>query len=167
MPEIKEEKGKQAAVEGFANEHIVVGLLMKKFQNVSLVDLPLSPYDIIIVLPDDGKEKIIRAQVKTSSKQISFTGGSRGGVDREYKSSAKTYIQSSKTADVVIGVKALNNNTFDLYFVPTVLIEILDQKSISLKKIPFLKNNYDILEKCQDSDYVLEFVTEKGLLKNK
>ena len=167
MLEVKEEKGKQAAVEGFANEHIVVGLLMKKFQNVSLVDLPLSPYDIIIVLPDDGKEKIIRAQVKTSAKQISFTGGSRGGVDREYKSSAKTYIQSSKTADVVIGVKALNNNTFDLYFVPTVLIEILDQKSISLKKIPFLKNNYDILEKCQDSDYVLEFVTEKGLLKNK
>jgi hypothetical protein len=43
------EKGKQASVDGFAHEHIVAGILMKKFQNVSLVDLPLSPYDIIIV----------------------------------------------------------------------------------------------------------------------
>ena len=40
-------RGLQASVEGFAHEHIVAGILMKKFQNVSLVDLPLSPYDII------------------------------------------------------------------------------------------------------------------------
>ena len=44
-----EERGRQASVDGFAHEHIVVGILMKKYQNVSLVDLPLSPYDIIIV----------------------------------------------------------------------------------------------------------------------
>ena len=45
----KEKKGKQASVDGFAHEHIAVGILMKRYQNVSLVDLPLSPYDIIIV----------------------------------------------------------------------------------------------------------------------
>ncbi|MDJ0845415.1 hypothetical protein [Crocosphaera sp.] len=44
-----EDRGRKAAVEGIANEHIVVGLLMKRYQNVSLVDLPLSTYDIIIV----------------------------------------------------------------------------------------------------------------------
>ncbi len=43
------ERGKQASVDGFAHEHIAAGILMKKYQNVSLVDLPLSPYDIIIV----------------------------------------------------------------------------------------------------------------------
>ncbi|MDO8691294.1 MAG: hypothetical protein Q7R39_15010, partial [Dehalococcoidia bacterium] len=47
----------------------------------SLVDLPLSPYDIIIVIKDsDGKENIIRAQIKTATDGISFAGGTRGGV---------------------------------------------------------------------------------------
>lgn len=75
-----EKRGKQASVEGFANEHIAAGILMKKYQNVSLVDLPLSPYDIIIVFKEeDGTENIIRAQVKTATKSISFVGGVRGG----------------------------------------------------------------------------------------
>lgn len=53
---------------------------MKRYQNVSLVDLPLSPYDIIIVFKQpDGKEDILRAQVKTARNAISFTGGTRGG----------------------------------------------------------------------------------------
>lgn len=37
---ITAERGRQASVDGFAHEHIVVGILMKKYQNVSLVDLP-------------------------------------------------------------------------------------------------------------------------------
>ncbi|MDE0556513.1 MAG: hypothetical protein OXI24_20055 [Candidatus Poribacteria bacterium] len=81
------ERGRQASVDGFAHEHIAAGILMKRYQNVSLVDLPLSPYDIIIVFKKtDGSEDIIRAQVKTATRSISFTGGARGGVDREYKS---------------------------------------------------------------------------------
>ena len=49
---LREESGRQAAVDGFAHEHIAAGLLMKKYQNVSLVDLPLSTFDIIIVIED-------------------------------------------------------------------------------------------------------------------
>jgi len=30
----KAKKGKQASIEGFAHEHIVAGILMKKLQNV-------------------------------------------------------------------------------------------------------------------------------------
>lgn len=87
-----EERGRQASVDGFAHEHIVVGILMKKYQNVSVVDLPLSPDDIIIVRKDeDDTEDIIRAQVKTAKNSVSFIGGARGGVDREYKSGVKTY----------------------------------------------------------------------------
>lgn len=66
-----QEKGRQASVDGFAHEHIVVGILMKKYQNVSLVDLPLSTYDIIIVRKENGTEDIIRVQVKTA-KKINF-----------------------------------------------------------------------------------------------
>ena len=76
-----EKRGRKASVNGFAHEHIVVGILMKKYQNVSLVDLPLSPYGIIIVFKDqEGFEIIIRAQVKTAKRSISFVGGTRGGV---------------------------------------------------------------------------------------
>ncbi len=77
---------------------------MKRYGNVSLVDLPLSPYDIVIVYKQDQGEDIVRAQVKTARSSISFTGGTRGGVDRTYKSGIKTYTQSTETCDVVIGL---------------------------------------------------------------
>ena len=160
-------RGRQASIDGFANEHIVVGLLMKKYQNVSLVDLPLSPYDIIIVMKNDkDEESIIRAQVKTASKSISFTGGTRGGKDRAYKSGIKTYRQSTLTSDVVIGIKALPNDSFDLYFIPTILVELLNQGSIALNRIPDFKNNYCILEMCKNRKHILDYAFKVGLLKN-
>ena len=160
-----EERGRQASVDGFAHEHIAAGILMKRYQNVSLVDLPLSPYDIIVVLrkPDDS-EDIIRAQVKTAKQSVPFTGGGRGGVDREYKSGVKTYTQSTTTSDVVIGVHPAGNNTFELYFVPTVLIEELNQKSISINNIQHLKENYFILENCKDRKVIIDKCREYGIL---
>lgn len=160
-----EDKGRQASIEGFANEHIVAGLLMKKYQNVSLVDLPLSPYDVIIVRKlETGKEDIIRAQVKTARTSISFTGGTRGGVDREYKSDVKTYTQSPKTSDVIIGLKPLDNGAFDMYFVPTILIAIWGTKSKGLGIIEPLKNNYGILENCKNKDLIFKKCKEYGII---
>lgn len=160
-----EDKGRQASIEGFANEHIVAGLLMKKYQNVSLVDLPLSPYDIIIVRKlKDGSEDIIRAQVKTARTSVSFTGGTRGGVDREYKSGVKTYTQSPETSDVIIGLKPLANDAFDMYFVPTILIAIWGTKSKGLGTIEPLKNNYYILENCKNEELILKKCEEYGII---
>lgn len=162
------ERGKQASVDGFAHEHIAAGILMKKYQNVSLVDLPLSPYDIIIVRKAaDNSEDIIRAQVKTATQSVPFTGGGRGGVDRTYKSDVKTYTQSTATSDVVIGVHPIDNNTFELYFVPTILIEELNQKSISINKIKDLKENYAILENCKNRKVVIDKCREYGILSSK
>jgi len=161
----KEDRGRQASVDGFAHEHIVVGILMKKYQNVSLVDLPLSPYDIIIVFKEkDGTENIIRAQVKTATKSINFVGGSRGGVDRIYKSGIKEYIQSTVYSDVIIGIHPSGKDSFELYFVPTLLVEELNQKSISINKIEKLKNNYYILENCKDRDSVIKECKKFGIL---
>jgi len=160
------EKGKQAAISGFAHEHMVVGVLMKRYQNVSLVDLPLSTYDIIIVRKKQkGKEDIIRAQVKTASKSISFTGGTRGGVDRTYKSGVKKYKQSTKTSDVVIGIHPVTKYSFDLYFVPTCMIETMKQQSISLSKIAKLKDNYTILENCKDKRFIKGKFSQYGIIK--
>jgi hypothetical protein len=161
-----EERGRQASIDGFAHEHMVCGILMKRYQNVSLVDLPLSPYDIIIVFKNERNEEIIiRAQVKTARTSISFTGGTRGGVDREYKSGVKTYTQSTKTSDVVIGYKPISEDQFELYFVPTILIEQWKSKSKSLNILSSLKNNYEILEHCKDKNFILEKAKEFGLIK--
>ena len=164
------ERGREAAAKGFAHEHIVAGILMKRYQNVSLVDLPLSKYDLIIVpkLTENGMEETIRAQVKTVSPScsISFTGGGRAGVDRTYKSDVKTYVQSPKTSDVVIGIQQASNGHFDLYFVPTILIEKLGQKSISINKIQALKNNSDILENCKNHAHILSKCAEYGIIKS-
>ena len=160
-----EERGRQASVDGFAHEHIAAGILMKRYQNVSLVDLPLSPYDIIIVRKTaDDSEDIIRVQVKTAKQSVPFTGGGRGGVDREYKSDVKTYTQSTVTSDVVIGVHPVGDNAFELYFVPTVLIEELNQKSISINKIRDLKENYFILENCKNRKVIIDKCKEYGIL---
>lgn len=144
---------------------LVVGVLMKKYLNVSLVDLPLSPYDIIIVFKNkDETEEIIRAQVKTATTSISFKGGSRGGADRIYKSDVKTYTQSPKTSDVVIGITPKEGNNYDLYFFPTLLIEKINQGSISINRIPYLKNNFEILEKCKNKKFILEYAKINNLI---
>jgi hypothetical protein len=164
MPDCLEERGRRASIEGFANEHIVCGLLMKRYENVSLVDLPLSSYDIIIARKTEaGTEDIIRVQVKTARKSVSFIGGSRGGVDRTYKSGVKTYIQSPERSDCVVAVSFVNNVP-ELYFIPTLLINDLRRKSISLRKIQALKDNYEMLEKCKDAGFVRNKAREYGIL---
>ena len=164
---LREESGRQAAVDGFAHEHIAAGLLMKKYQNVSLVDFPLSTFDIIIVIEDEsGTNNIIRAQSKTATTSVRFTGGSRGGVDREYLSGVKQYTQSTRTSDVVVGVHPVDKKSFDLYFVPTILIEELNQASISINRIRDLRENYELLENCKNTNFVLEKCKEYGILKS-
>ena len=161
---MRPKKGRQASADGFAHEHIVFGLLMKKYQNVSLAGWPLSPYDIIIDPKGRGREDVIRAQVKTAPKSVPFTGGGRGGVDREYKSGVKEYIHSTETSDVVIGIHPIDDNSFELFFVPTVLIECLNQKSISINKIQDLKENYFILENCKNRQLIIQKCEEYGIL---
>jgi len=158
-----EQRGRDAAIKGFAHEHIAAGILMKRYGNVSLVDLPLSPYDIVIVYKKEHGEDIVRAQVKTARSSIAFTGGTRGGVDRIYKSDVKAYTQSTRTCDVVIGLHP-HNDSYDLYFVPTILIEKLGQKSIALSKIDALKNNYEMLDNCKNSEYVISHAKRYGIL---
>ena len=151
------DKGRQASIDGFAHEHIVVGVLMKKYQHVALIDLPLSTYDIIIAQKlANGNENIIRVQVKTARKSISFTGGTRGGVDRTYKSDVKKYIQSPATSDCIVGFTPLANDAFELYFVPTILIAEWGTQTKSIKKLAVLKNSYDFLENCKNHDYILK-----------
>lgn len=103
---------------------------------------------------------ISRIQVKTvGSTSIAFTGGIRGGVDREYRSDVKAYVQNTETSEVVVDVKSVRANgdtEIDFYFIPTIYIELLDQKSLSINKVPQMKNNWELLEKCKDQDFVLQ-----------
>ncbi len=157
------QRGKLASAKGFANESRLLGALLARGYNASRVDLPHSTYDIVVETDSD----FIRIQVKTASKSISFTGGTRGGVDREYRSGVKEYVQSTKTSDIVVGVwadesKANGERQIDFYFVPTLYIETLrrkgkPQKSLSINKLKAAKNNWELLERCKDKDFVLNF----------
>lgn len=157
-------RGRKASVEGFANEHVAVGLLMKRYSNVSLVDLPLSTYDIVLVRKNEDKEEFIRIQVKTATKNINFKGGTRGGRDRYYRSGVTSYRQSRATSDLVAGVHQNPDKSFSLYFVPTILIEKLNQGSITLNRIEGLKDNFEVLEHCKDEAWVLEKGKQLNLL---
>ena len=151
------EEGKRAAARGAANESRLLAALLARDFNASKVDLPSSTYDIVVELES---REIIRLQSKTvnPSGSVSFQGGTRGGVDRSYVSGVKTYVQNTKTSDAVVGVDARTANgegSVDFYFVPTVLIEAIGQKSIVTNKVQPGKNNWDLLHYCKDRDQVL------------
>lgn len=76
----------------------------------------------------------------------------------------KKYTQSTSTSDIVIGLHPLGEDSFELYFVPTVLIEQLQQKSVSLSKIEALKNNYFILENCKNKEVIFKQCKEYGII---
>ena len=153
--------GKLASAKGFANESRLLAALLERGYNASRVDLPHSTYDLVLELEAD---QMIRIQVKTisSSGSVPFTGGTRGGVDREYKSGVKSYVQSTETSDVVVGVRSIRTNgdtDIDFFVIPTLYIELLDQKSLSVNKIPQAENNWELLMNCKDADYVLDVFT--------
>ena len=153
-----EDKGKLASAKGFANESRLLAALLERGYNASRVDLPHSTYDLVLEL---DTASIIRLQVKTvgTGGSVSFSGGMRGGVDREYKSGVKAYVQNTETSDAVVGVRSIRVNgdtDIDFFFIPTLYIERLKQKSLSVNKIPQARNNWDLLERCKDSEYVRE-----------
>ena len=153
-----EDKGKLASAKGFANESRLLAALLERGYNASRVDLPHSTYDLVLEL---DAANIIRLQVKTvgGSGSVSFSGGLRGGVDRSYKSDVKAYVQNTKTSDVVVGVRSIKVNgdtDIDFFIIPTLYIERLGQKSISVNKVPQTRNNWHLLERCKDEQYVRE-----------
>lgn len=152
------EKGKLASIKGFANESRLLAALLERGFNASRVDLPHSTYDIVV---EQSRDDLIRVQVKTvsPSKSVSFTGGARGGTDRTYKSDVKTYTQNTETSDIVVGVESLKINgdsETNFYFIPTLHIEKLGQKSLSVNKIPQAKNDWEILNRCKEEDFVFD-----------
>lgn len=129
---------------GDAHEHFVTAILMRLGFDVSVSSLRPTPYDLIITAYENGldsTEHILKAQVKTCATSISFTAGSRGGVDRTYKSGVKVYKYAEEHNDLIIGVK---KNTLDLYLVPTRFLRHFG-KSKSLNQLDCLKNNWEIL----------------------
>jgi hypothetical protein len=145
----KLDKGKIAANLGDAHEHIATGILIRLGFDVGIVDVHGTPYDLMIIGREDpkGKKVTLRAQVKTADSSISFIGGSRGGVDREYKSGVKTYKYTTEHSDLILGV---DKNTFDIYVVPSMFLANWGGSRATSKLQP-LKNNWDILLNWNDT----------------
>ncbi len=148
---------------GDAHELFVKAILMRLGFEVGSLDLSSGPYDIFVTAFIDFKKnqtKVLKVQVKTISGNLSLSAGSRGGIDRKYKSSVKEYSYTEKDTDLIIGV---DTETLDLYFLPGRCFDIFG-KSISKTKIKICKNNWDILLNWNDK-YLNSF-KKKLLAKN-
>jgi hypothetical protein len=145
----KLDKGKIAANLGDAHEHIATGILIRLGFDVGIVDVHGTPYDLMIIGFENpnGKKVTLRAQVKTADNSISFIGGSRGGVDREYKSGVKTYKYTTQHSDLILGV---DKSTLDIYVVPSIFL-VNWGGSRATSKLQPLKNNWDILLNWNDT----------------
>lgn len=145
----KLDKGKIAANLGDAHEHIATGILIRLGFDVGIVDVHGTPYDLMIIgfEKPEGKKITLRAQVKTADNSISFIGGSRGGIDREYKSGVKTYKYTTAHSDVILGV---DKNTLDIYVVPSRFL-VNWGGSRATSKLQPLKNNWKILLNWNDA----------------
>lgn len=144
----KLDKGKIAANLGDAHEHIVTGILIRLGFDVGIVDVHGTPYDLMIIGYEEpnGKKHMLRAQVKTADKSVKFIGGSRGGVDRQYKSGVKTYKYTTEHSDVIFGV---DKSTLDIYVIPCMFLADWGTSRATSKLQP-LKNNWDILLNWND-----------------
>ena len=154
-------KSKQSATMGFANESRLLGALLARDYNASRVALPYSTYGIIVEIDQKDASDIIRVQVKTVSKSkcITFIGGTRGEVKRACKSSEKKYVPITKTSDVVVGVEVSSDNgeaRIDFYFIPTIYIELINQKSSSVNLLKVTQNNWKLFENCKNREYVVQ-----------
>lgn len=145
---------------GDAHEYFVTAILMWLGFHVSVASVRGGPYDLLITAYEKGlrsKQFILRAQVKTCSKSVSFIGGIQAGIDRKYKSGVKEYKYSEEHNDLIIGV---NKFTLDLYLIPTRFVKFFG-KSKSLNLLKSLKNNWEILLNWRDS-YLRELFTRIG-----
>jgi len=141
------EIGKFRSGLGTAHEYIVTGILMRLGFDISVASGKGGPYDTLIAVFEGSPgsaQNLIRAQVRTVNPNgvLSFVAGRRGGINREYISGVKEYVYTTEHNDLIIGV---DPNTLDLYLVPTIFVEWLGQKSITIRKLQHLKNNWDIL----------------------
>lgn len=140
------QKGAYNALLGEAHQYLVTGILMRLGFQVSVITVRAGTYDLIISAFVDidkslDKTVLVRAQVRTITRSLKFTGGIRGGVDRIYIPGVKEYKYGPQHNDLIIGV---DRDTMDLYFVPNRFITRWG-KSVSKNKLQILKNNVEIL----------------------
>ena len=140
--------GKIAANLGDAHEHIVAGILIRLGFDVGIVDVSGTPYDLLIFAfkAPRAEKVVLRAQIKTVRKSVPFKGGSRGGIDREYKSDVKTYKYTTEHSDLMLGI---DRDTLDIYVIPTQFLTMWNS-SVAKSKIQPLKNHWDILLNWND-----------------
>ncbi|MDG2284204.1 MAG: hypothetical protein P8N43_01560 [Alphaproteobacteria bacterium] len=157
----KSEKGKKDSIRGKANEYLALGALLPAYPNTMMSSNEQTAHDLIIHLE---KNKDVRVQVKTVSEKntISFMGGKRSGGDRQYISSVKEYRYSAKDTDLVIGVRGLSMGNFELFFIPSLVIDKIGQKSMSANKVEFTKNDLSIIKRCKGPDFAEVFLKQLG-----
>jgi hypothetical protein len=146
-------KEKSSAPLGDAHELYARAILMRLGFEVGKVDLSAGPFDLFLgVFKKPGGDKmLLRAQIKTIGSSLALSAGSRGGIDRVYKSGIKTYKYDETHNDLILGV---DTDTLDIYVFPTFFATKCGT-SIGKGRIQVLKNNWEIL-KNWNQEYLAE-----------
>ena len=160
--ECKSLQGKKDSIKGTANEYLVLGALMYDYPNIMMSSSAQTAHDIII---HADTNKNYRIQVKTvqENNSLKLTGGGRAGSDGQYGvpgTTSKIYPYTSANCDLIIGVKNIDFGMFELYFVPALVLDAINQKSISVNKIKFSKNDYKIIDKCLNKKYAENYLRQ-------
>jgi hypothetical protein len=149
---VGKDKGLFAAQLGEAHQHIIAGVLLRLGFAVAAAPVRAGAYDLIITAYKDRanspeEEVLVRTQCRTVKDSLKFTGGVRGGADREYiKPSPKEYKYTERHNDLIIGIDVTN---LDFFLVPTCFIHVWG-KSVSKNQLQELKNNFEILLNWRD-----------------
>ncbi len=117
-----------------------------------------SPYDGVL----DYNGTLFRVEIKgTKTNSLSVTSGGRSGQQIDRESESREHIISPSSVDFLIGVNNLNG---DCYIIHSEILEIFNQKSLSLEKIQIFKEKWRIFKGY--SFFTTEIIKQGFLLRS-
>ncbi len=149
--------GNYRSILGYAAESLAIARAMQCGYNLFFKAWRDSPYDGVL----DYNGTLFRVGIKgTTTNNLSVTSGGRSGQQIDRESESREHIISRSSADFLIGVSNLNG---DCYIIHSEILEIFNQKSLSLEKIETFKEKWRIFKGC--SFFTTEIIKQGFLLR--
>ncbi len=132
--------GNYRSILGYAAESLAIARAMQCGYNLFFKAWRDSPYDGVL----DYNGTLFRVEIKgTTTNSLYVTSGGRSGQQIDRKSESREHIISRNSVDFLIGVNNLNG---DCYIIHSEILEIFNDKSLSLEKIEVFKEKWMVFK---------------------
>lgn len=132
--------GNYRSILGYAAESLAIARAMQCGYNLFFKAWRDSPYDGVL----DYNGTLFRVEIKgTTTNSLSVTSGGRSGQQIDRESESREHIISRNSVDFLIGVNNLNG---DCYIIHSEILEIFNNKSLSLEKIEVFKEKWMVFK---------------------